>query len=138
MYKRQGYIREEGGGLMIGLFEPICAPWRIDGMPEAFAFGEIPPDWDRVGPYLEKAMKRVPVSMTTGVRKLFCGPESFPPDLKPCLGEAPELRGYFIAAGLNSIGILTGGGVGRAMAHWMLTGRPDCDMTCLLYTSRCV
>ncbi|MBK8250203.1 MAG: GcvT family protein [Gemmatimonadetes bacterium] len=124
-----GYIREEGGGLMIGLFEPICAPWRIDGMPTDFAFGEIPPDWDRVGPYLEQAMKRVPVSMTTGVRKLFCGPESFTPDLKPCLGEAPELRGYFVAAGLNSIGILTGGGVGRAMAHWMLTGRPDCDMT---------
>ncbi|MBL8961456.1 MAG: GcvT family protein [Gemmatimonadetes bacterium] len=124
-----GYIREEGGGLMIGLFEPVCAPWRIDGMPTDFAFGEIPPDWDRVGPYLEKAMKRVPVSMTTGVRKLFCGPESFTPDLKPCLGEAPELRGYFVAAGLNSIGILTGGGVGRAMAHWMLTGRPDCDMT---------
>ncbi len=124
-----GYIREEGGGLMIGLFEPVCAPWRVDGMPEEFAFGEIPPDWDRVGPYLEKAMRRVPVSMTTGVRKLFCGPESFTPDLKPCLGEAAELRGYFVAAGLNSIGILTGGGVGRAMAHWMLTGRPDCDMT---------
>jgi 4-methylaminobutanoate oxidase (formaldehyde-forming) len=124
-----GYIREEGGGLMIGLFEPVCAPWSIEGMPDDFAFGEIPPDWERVGPYIEKAMQRVPVSMTTGVRKLFCGPESFTPDLKPCLGEAPELRGYFVAAGLNSIGILTGGGVGRAMAHWMLTGRPDCDMT---------
>ncbi|MBK9409811.1 MAG: GcvT family protein [Gemmatimonadetes bacterium] len=124
-----GYFREEGGGLMIGLFEPVCAPWRIEGMPTDFAFGEIAPDWERVGGYIETAMQRVPISLTTGVRKLFCGPESFTPDLKPCLGEAPELRNYFVAAGLNSIGILTGGGVGRAMAHWMLNGRPDCDMT---------
>lgn len=124
-----GYFREEAGGLMIGLFEPVCAPWRIEGMPADFAFGEIAPDWERVGPYLETAMKRVPISFSTGIRKLFCGPESFTPDLRPCLGEAPELKNYFVAAGLNSIGILTGGGVGRAMAHWMLTGRPDCDMT---------
>ena len=124
-----GYFREEGGGLMIGLFEPVCAPWKVEGMPADFAFGEIAPDWDRMGPYIETAMRRVPVSMQTGVRKLFCGPESFTPDLRPCLGESPELRNYFVAAGLNSIGILTGGGVGRAMAHWMLTGRPDVDMT---------
>ncbi len=124
-----GYFREEGGGLMVGLFEPVCAPWKVEGMPTDFAFGEIPPDWERMGPYLEKAMARVPVSTQVGLKKLFCGPESFTPDLKPCLGEAPELRNYFVAAGLNSIGILTGGGVGRAMAHWMLTGRPDVDMT---------
>jgi len=124
-----GYIREEGGGLMVGLFEPVCAPWKVEGMPQDFAFGEIPPDWDRMAPYIEKAMQRVPITLETGVRKLFCGPESFTPDLKPCLGEAPELKNFFVAAGLNSIGILTGGGVGRAMAHWMLNGRPGVDMT---------
>ncbi len=124
-----GYIREEHGGLMVGLFEPVCAPWKIEGMPHDFAFGEIQPDWDRMGPYIEKAMSRVPITLETGVRKLFCGPESFTPDLKPCLGESPELKNFFVAAGLNSIGILTGGGVGRAMAHWMLNGQPDVDMT---------
>lgn len=124
-----GYFREEGGGLMIGLFEPVCAPWMVDGMPQDFAFGEIPPDWDRMGPYIETAMKRVPITLNTGVKKLFCGPESFTPDLRPCLGEAPELKNFFVAAGLNSIGILTGGGVGRAMAHWILNGRADVDVT---------
>jgi 4-methylaminobutanoate oxidase (formaldehyde-forming) len=124
-----GYFREEGGGLMIGIFEPVCAPWMVDGMPEDFAFGEIPPDWDRMGPYIEKAMQRVPITLNTGVKKLFCGPESFTPDLRPCLGEAPELKNFFIAAGLNSIGILTGGGMGRAMAHWILNGRADVDVT---------
>jgi glycine cleavage system aminomethyltransferase T/glycine/D-amino acid oxidase-like deaminating enzyme len=124
-----GYFREEVGGLMVGLFEPVCAPWRIEGAPEDFSFGEIPPDWERMGPYVEKAMSRVPVSLEVGIRKLFCGPESFTADLRPIVGEAPELRNYFVAAGLNSIGILTGGGLGRVMAHWILSGRPDVDVT---------
>jgi glycine cleavage system aminomethyltransferase T/glycine/D-amino acid oxidase-like deaminating enzyme len=124
-----GYFREEVGGLMIGLFEPVCAPWRVDGVPEDFSFGEIQPDWERMAGYIETAMQRVPIAMTTGVRKLFCGPESFTPDLQPCVGEAPELKNYFVAAGLNSIGILTGGGLGRVIAHWIATGRPDVDVT---------
>ncbi len=124
-----GYYREEGGGLMIGLFEPKCAPWKVEGVPQDFSFGEISPDWDRMGPYVERAMSRVPVSLQAGVKKFFCGPESFTPDLRPCLGEAPELRGYFMAAGLNSIGILTGGGIGRVLAHWIVHGRPDVDVT---------
>ncbi|MFO0554976.1 MAG: FAD-dependent oxidoreductase [Polyangiaceae bacterium] len=124
-----GYFREEVGGLMVGLFEPVCAPWRVEGIPADFSFGEISPDWDRMTPYLEKAMARVPASLEVGVRKFFCGPESFTPDLAPIVGESPELRNYFVAAGLNSIGILTGGGLGRVLAHWILTGRPDVDIT---------
>jgi glycine cleavage system aminomethyltransferase T/glycine/D-amino acid oxidase-like deaminating enzyme len=124
-----GYYREEVGGLMIGLFEPECAPWQVDRVPEGFSFGEIPPDWDRMGPYVDKAMDRVPIARETGIRKFFCGPESFTPDLAPIVGESPELRNYFVAAGLNSIGILTGGGLGRVMAHWIVEGYPDVDVT---------
>jgi glycine cleavage system aminomethyltransferase T/glycine/D-amino acid oxidase-like deaminating enzyme len=124
-----GYYREEGGGLMLGLFEPECAPWQVAGVPEGFSFGEISPDWDRMAPYLERSMSRIPVVAETGIKKLFCGPESFTPDLQPIVGEAPELRNYFVAAGLNSIGILTGGGVGRVVAHWIAHGRPDVDVT---------
>ena len=124
-----GYFREEVGGLMIGLFEPVCAPWKVEGIPKNFSFGSIPPDWDRMSPYLETAMKRVPSSLEVGVKKFFCGPESFTPDLQPIVGEAPELRNYFVAAGLNSIGILTGGGMGRVLAHWIVHGRADVDTT---------
>ncbi len=124
-----GYFREEVGGLMVGLFEPLCAPWKVGGVPEDFSFGEISPDWERMGPYVEKAMRRVPASLEVGVRKFFCGPESFTPDLQPVVGEAPELKNFFVAAGLNSIGILTGGGMGRVLAHWILSGRPDVDVT---------
>jgi 4-methylaminobutanoate oxidase (formaldehyde-forming) len=126
---RHAYYREETGGLMIGLFEPECAPWRVDGIPDDFSFDEIPPDWDRMGGFLEHAMGRVPVSLEIGIRKFFCGPESFTPDLNPILGEAPELRNYFVAAGLNSVGIITGGGLGRVLAHWILNGTADIDIT---------
>jgi heterotetrameric sarcosine oxidase gamma subunit len=124
-----GYYREEGGGLMVGLFEPVCAPWRVEGIPEDFSFGELPPDWDRMTPFLERAMSRVPITAEVGMKKLFCGPESFTPDLRPIVGEAPELRGYFVAAGLNSVGVLSGGGLGRVLAHWIVTGNPDVDVT---------
>jgi 4-methylaminobutanoate oxidase (formaldehyde-forming) len=123
------YYREETGGMMVGLFEPDCAPWKVEGIPDDFSFGELPPDWDRLTPFLEKAMARVPITMETGIRKFFCGPESFTPDLAPVIGEAPELRNYFVAAGLNSVGIITGGGYGRVLAHWILNGRPDVDVT---------
>ena len=124
-----GYYREEGGGLMVGLFEPVCAPWKVGGIPEDFSFGELPPDWERMTPFLERAMSRVPITAEVGMKKLFCGPESFTPDLRPIVGEAPELRGYFVAAGLNSIGVLTGGGLGRVLANWIVSGFPDVDVT---------
>jgi 4-methylaminobutanoate oxidase (formaldehyde-forming) len=124
-----GYYREEGGGMMVGLFEPTAAAWSVAGIPPTFSFGDIPPDWERMGPFLEKAMSRVPVTLTAGIRTFFCGPESFTPDLQPCVGEAPGIRGYFVAAGMNSVGILSSGGLGRVMAHWITTGRPDVDVT---------
>jgi len=124
-----GYYRPEGDGMMIGLFEPVCAPWHVDAIPEDASFLTLPPDWERMGPYLEKAMARVPASMEVGIRTFFCGPESFTPDLSPIVGESPEVRGYFVAAGLNSIGILTGGGIGRAIATWIVDGLPDIDVT---------
>jgi heterotetrameric sarcosine oxidase gamma subunit len=124
-----GYYREEVGGLMIGLFESICAPWKVEGIPNNSSFTTLQPDWDRMGPYVEAAMSRVPRSADIGIRTFFCGPESFTPDLRPIIGPAPEVRNYFIAAGLNSIGILTGGGIGQLVARWIMTGDPGADVT---------
>ena len=124
-----GYYREEGGGLMIGLFEPVCAPWMVNGVPDDFSFGEIPPDWDRMTPFLERAMSRIPISQEVGVQLFFCGPESFTPDMGVAFGEAPEIQNYFVAAGLNSIGIITAGGLGKIMAQWITTGDPGADIT---------
>jgi 4-methylaminobutanoate oxidase (formaldehyde-forming) len=126
---RQGYYREEGGGIMVGLFEPVCAPWSLDGIPDDFSFGSLAPDWDRMGPYVQRAMERVPATLDAGIRVFFCGPESFTPDLAPIVGEAPGIDNYFVAAGMNSVGILTGGGMGRIVAQWIVDGRPDVDVT---------
>lgn len=122
------YVRPEGGGLMLGLFELMGASWNVEEIPEAFSFGEINADFDRMGPYLEEAMKRVPITETVGAKTLFCGPESFTPDGNPIVGEAAEMRNYYVAAGLNSIGILTGGGIGKVLAQWIRDGRPPTDV----------
>ena len=121
-FERYSYFREEVGGLLVGFFEPVAAPWGVDGIPNNFSFGEISPDWDRMMPYIEIAMERVPVLKNAGIHKFFCGPESFTPDGGPLLGEAPELKNFFVAAGLNSLGILQGGGVGKIMAQWIVDG----------------
>ncbi len=121
-FQRYSYFREEVGGLLVGFFEPIAAPWGIEGIPKNFAFGEINPDWDRMMPYIEIATERVPILKDAGIHKLFCGPESFTPDGGPLMGEAPELKNFFVAAGLNSLGILQGGGVGKIMAEWIANG----------------
>jgi 4-methylaminobutanoate oxidase (formaldehyde-forming) len=123
------YYREEVGGLMLGLFEPLGATWNLDAIPPDFAFGEISPDWDRMMPHLEKAYSRVPSTIDCGVRKFFCGPESFTADLGPLVGETPELRNCYVAAGLNSLGILHGAGIGKVLAHWIVDGLPPVDVT---------
>lgn len=123
-----GYYREEGGGIMVGLFEPVAAPWSLDGIPEEIAFASLAPDWSRIGPFLSRALDRFPSLHDAGVRTMFCGPESFTADSLPMLGEAPELRGYFVAAGLNSLGILLSGGVGSLTAQWIVDGVPPVDV----------
>ena len=124
-----GYYREEGGGMMVGLFEPRAAAWKVDGIPRDFSFGTIAPDWDRMAPFVERAVSRVPVVESVGIRTFFCGPESFTPDLAPAVGEAPGIHGYFVCAGLNSVGVLSAGGLGRVVAQWMADGRTDVDVT---------
>jgi len=126
---RFAYYREETGGLMVGLFEPVAAPWSVDRIPDDFSFGEIPSDWDRLAPFLEYAMEILPGLAEVGVRKLFTGPESFTPDNGYLMGEAPELDNFFVAAGFNSLGILSGGGAGSIMASWIVDGLPPVDVT---------
>jgi 4-methylaminobutanoate oxidase (formaldehyde-forming) len=124
---RYAYYREETGGLMIGFFEPVACPWGMKGIPHGFSFGEIQPNWERLSPYIEVAMGRIPVVKNAGIHKFFCGPESFTPDMGPLMGEAPELKNFFVAAGFNSLGILLGGGAGQIIAQWIVDGYPSVD-----------
>ncbi|MGL6208990.1 MAG: FAD-dependent oxidoreductase, partial [Paracoccaceae bacterium] len=125
------YVREEGGGLLFGLFEPEGATWNLRGIPQDASFSILPPDWDRMTPFLEAAFERYPVMKTAGIKTFFCGPESFTPDGSYLMGESPEVDGLFLATGLNSLGILSAGGVGSIMAELLTTGGSTQDITAL-------
>ena len=122
------YYKEDAGKMMLGAFEPRAKPWGMAGIPADFEFDSLPEDFEHFEPILEKAMHRMPLFETAGVHTFFNGPESFTPDDKYYLGEAPELRGYWVAAGYNSIGIVSSGGAGMALAQWINDGEPPFDL----------
>ena len=122
------YYKEDAGKMMLGAFEPKAKPWGMDGISEDFCFDSLPEDFDHFEPILGMAMNRMPMFETAGIHTFFNGPESFTPDDRYYLGEAPELKGYWIAAGYNSIGIVSSGGAGMALAQWMEDGEPPFDL----------
>ena len=122
------YYKYDAGKLLVGAFEPSAKPWGMEGIPEDFCFDEIAGDFDHFEPVLHDAMKRLPALEQAGIQKFFCGPESFTPDVRYHLGEAPELKNCFVAAGLNSIGLQSAGGVGKVTAEWIRDGRPPVDL----------
>jgi glycine cleavage system aminomethyltransferase T/glycine/D-amino acid oxidase-like deaminating enzyme len=122
------YFKEDAGKLLLGAFEPNAIPWAVGGIPEDFEFGELPEDFDHFTPILEAAMRRIPALETVGIRKFFNGPESFTPDVRYMLGEAPELAGLFVATGFNSTGIQSAGGAGKVLSEWIVNGHPPMDL----------
>jgi heterotetrameric sarcosine oxidase gamma subunit len=122
------YYKEDAGKLLVGFFEPHAKPWGQKGISENFSFDSLPEDVDHIAPYLEVATRRVPILQKTGVQLFFNGPESFTPDDRYLLGETPEVQGLFCATGFNSIGILSSGGVGKALADWIRDGRPPVEL----------
>ena len=122
------YVKEEVGGLLMGGFEPVAKPWAMDGIPENFEFGMLPDDWDQFQILMENALIRLPALETAEIKTFMNGPESFTPDNNFIMGEAPELKNFFVAAGFNSIGIASGGGAGRALAEWIVNGEPTLDL----------
>jgi 4-methylaminobutanoate oxidase (formaldehyde-forming) len=122
------YVKEEVGGLLMGGFEPVAKPWAMDGIPENFEFGMLPDDWDQFQILMENALIRLPALDTAEIKTFMNGPESFTPDNNFIMGEAPELKNFFVAAGFNSIGIASGGGAGRALAEWIVQGEPTLDL----------
>jgi len=122
------YVREEVGGLLMGGFEPAAKPWGMHGIPADFAFSLLPEDWEHFRVLMEEACVRIPSLEAAPVRRHVNGPESFTPDNRYMLGEAPELRGFFVAAGFNSVGIASAAGAGQALAEWIVNGAPSLDL----------
>ncbi|HEV8096201.1 MAG TPA: FAD-dependent oxidoreductase, partial [Burkholderiales bacterium] len=122
------YFKEEVGGLLMGGFEPQAKPWGMAGIPEKFEFQLLPEDWEQFEILMKNAVHRVPALETSGVKTMVNGPESFTPDGNFILGEAPEVRNYFVAAGFNSAGIANGGGAGKLLAEWIVAGEAPMDL----------
>ena len=122
------YYKEEVGGLVMGGFEPQAKPWKMDPIPSTFQFELLDEDWDQFEILMTNAMHRTPCLETAEIKMLLNGPESFTPDGNFILGEAPELRNYFVCAGFNSAGIANSGGAGRLMAEWIVGGEPSTDV----------
>jgi heterotetrameric sarcosine oxidase gamma subunit len=124
------YIKEEVGGLLVGGFEPEAKPWVApDQLPYPFEFRLLDEDWDHFSILMESAVARIPALAETGIKKFYNGPESFTPDNQFILGEAPEVRSFFVGAGFNSVGIASAGGAGRALAEWIVEGEPSLDLS---------
>jgi 4-methylaminobutanoate oxidase (formaldehyde-forming) len=122
------YLKPDAGRLLIGCFERQAKPLDPQSLPEDFSFDELPFDLEHFAPYLERALGRMPAIAHTGIRTWFNGPESFTPDGRYMLGESPQIEQLFVAAGFNSIGIQSAGGVGKVMAQWLAQRRPPMDL----------
>tara|TARA_Y100000588_G_scaffold90679_2_gene97688 strand:+ start:9911 stop:12358 length:2448 start_codon:yes stop_codon:yes gene_type:complete len=127
-YDSCAYYKEDAGKLLLGAFEPKAKPWGMDGIPEDFCFDELPEDIEHFEPILFSAIERLPALADVGIQTFFCGPESFTPDVRYHLGETPELRNCYVAAGFNSIGLQSAGGAGKVMAEWIRDCRPPVDL----------
>ena len=121
------YVRHYRGGLLVGAFEPDGRPRTTASIPAGFAFGEFEPDLEHFARPLAEARVRVPALAEARFAHYLCAPESFTPDGNFLLGETAEVAGLFVAAGMNSQGIILGPGVGRALAEWVDAGAPTVD-----------
>ncbi|HLE44722.1 MAG TPA: FAD-dependent oxidoreductase, partial [Methylomirabilota bacterium] len=122
------YFREEVGGLVVGGWERNPVPWGLDGIPPDFNNRLLPPDWEQFAPLMENAVRRIPALATAEIVRLVHGPEAFTPDGEFILGEAPEVPGFYVAAGFCAHGIAGAGGAGRILANWIVDGDPGLDV----------
>jgi 4-methylaminobutanoate oxidase (formaldehyde-forming) len=122
------YLKGDAGRLVLGGFEPDAKPWDAEGPDGGGAFLEFPEDWEQFEPFMTAGLHRFPALERAGIQRFMNGPEGFTPDTRQAMGESPFLRGYFVAAGFNSIGIMSSAGVGKAMAEWIANREPPMDL----------
>ncbi|MGD9543803.1 MAG: FAD-dependent oxidoreductase [Methylocystis sp.] len=125
---RLTYYKEEVGGLVMGGYEPNPVPWASGAVPEDFAFRLLEDDWDHFEPIMDLALGRVPALAEAGIKQMINGLESFTPDGNWMIGEAPEVRNFFVGAGFNAFGIASAGGAGMALAEWAADGEQPFDL----------
>ncbi|MBG1232580.1 GcvT family protein [Aestuariivirga litoralis] len=122
------YVKGDAGRLVIGGFEPNAKAWNAYGPEGNRAFLEMPEDWEQFGPFMEAALALIPQLAEVGIQRFMNGPESFTADTRPLVGETPEVDGLFVAAGMNSVGIMSSAGIGAVLADWIAAGAEPRDL----------
>ena len=121
------YLRQEGKGLLIGIYEKDAKCWALDGMDWKFNMELLEPELDRLEEHLKKGMDRIPQFRDVGIKKMICGPITHTPDGNFLAGPAPGLKNFWMFCAA-SVGIAQGGGAGKYMAQWMTYGDADINM----------
>ncbi len=122
------YFKSEGGGLLFGGFEPVAKPYGRFGIPKDFKFTQLQEDWDQFNVFLECAYERFPAVKEAEIVHLEVVPEAFTPDNSFMFGEAPDVKNLIMACGMNSVGIATSAGLGRAVTQLLTDGHPAEEM----------
>jgi len=118
------YGREEVGGMMVGFFDENAKTLEDGALPEPFTFTLLPPDWDKIAPYVEQATKLFPVLKTAPIRRFVNGPESFTPDNLPLIGAVNDIDNLYLCTAMNSGGVTYSAGAGRIIAD-LIGGAPS-------------
>ncbi len=121
------YARQEGQGLLLGVYERNPKHWNLDGAPWDYGMELIPEDVERIAPELELGFQRYPVLQHAGIKRWVNGAFTFTPDGNPLVGPVPGLKNYWCACGVMA-GFSQGGGVGLALAQWIISGEPEADI----------
>ncbi|MET1027350.1 MAG: FAD-dependent oxidoreductase [Dongiaceae bacterium] len=123
----ESYMRQEGKGLLIGTYEKDARHWSVDGTPLQFGHELLENDLDRITDAMAVAMERYPCLVEGGIKRIINGPMIFAPDGNPIIGPVRGLRNYFVATGVMA-GFSQAGGVGLAVAQWVIDGEPGMDV----------
>lgn len=121
------YLRQEGKGLLVGAYERDMKFWAEGGTPQGFGHELFPDDLERIEPNMLRAIDRVPVMESAGIKRVINGPMIWSPDAGALFGPVPELRNYFCCNGIIP-GFSQSGGLGLLSAEWIVEGEPRLDM----------
>ena len=121
------YLRQERRGVLLGTYEHQGVPWSPRNTPWDFKAELLPSDLDRIAGNLEVGFRHFPRLERAGIKRVINGPFTFAADGNPLVGPVRGLSNYWVACGVMA-GFSQGGGVGLALAGWMINGDPGFDV----------
>jgi Glycine cleavage system T protein (aminomethyltransferase) len=121
------YLQREGNGVLLGVYERNPRHWKVEGADWDFGRELFPEELDRIMPELSIGFERFPVLQEVGIKRWVNGAFTFTPDGNPLVGPVSGIPNYWAACGCMS-GFSQCGGIGLAVANWIVDGDPGYDV----------